>query len=264
MNGTAAKRLLGRDRSDIWIAVGHRAWWWTVGLLVLAGLSGPGCGSNLVPPTSDDSGIDSIVDAGVDSGVDSGVDAGADAGVECAPYLDQSGQDTGLDSCTNGNLQRRASIQCSWPRTGPVPVCNTSTCASDNDCPGSPPTEPKGYCAQAHNVAGYCGCISGCHEDADCGPGWICECGFSTFGRCIMAQCATNADCGAGFACVATVVSTPARPCIPASSHDPTLFVCQTAADGCRGSTECDDPGQTNMCLYDGARRVCGYCAFQL
>jgi len=224
-------------------------WWWTVGFLVLAALSGPGCGSNLVPPTGDDSGVGSIVDAGV----------------ECAPYLDQSGQDTGLDTCTNGNVQRRASVQCSWPATSPVAVCDTNTCASDSDCPGFPPSEPKGYCAQAHNLSGYCGCLTECHQDADCGPGWICECGVVPFGRCVMAQCATNADCAAGFACVATVVSTPASPCLPASTHSPTLFVCQTAADSCRGSTDCtDDGGATNMCLYDGTRRACGFCETQV
>ena len=262
MNGKAAKRLFGRDRPDIWIAVGHRAWGWTVGFFVLASLSGPGCGSSLVPPTGHDSDVDSIVDSGVDSGVDAADDSGIDAGVACVPYLDQSSRDTGLDTCTNGNLQRRASIQCSWSPPSPTPVCATSTCASDDDCPGFPPTQPKGYCAQAHNLAGYCGCFTGCHQDADCGPGWICECGVVPFNQCVMAQCTTNADCGAGFACVATAVSMPANPCSPASSHPPTLFVCQTAADSCGGPTDCT--GADTICLYDGAQRVCAFCPTQI
>ena len=249
MDEKAARGLFKGGRTDILISVGDRVWWWTLGFGVLVALSGPGCGSNLLAPTAVDSGTASIVDSGV----------------ECAPYLTQRGDDTGLDVCSNGNLQRRASIQCPWPAMGDAQPCSTfSACASDDDCVGSAPTAPKGYCAQAHNLVNYCGCFMGCREDADCGPGWLCQCSDSVVGQCVRATCATNADCGAGLACVRTLQGTPGGTCNPIDASA-IRFVCQTAADSCRGSTDCTDAGTHDggeivvpTCLYDGSRRACG------
>jgi hypothetical protein len=262
MDGKAAKRLFRWSRSDIWVAVGYRVWWWTIGFIVLVAVSGPGCGSSLVSSDVVDSGGNSPVDSGI-SPVDSGVGSTADSG--CKPFLSQSGEDTGLDACANGNLQRRASIQCPWPTMSPVPVCTMSTCGSDAVCGGDgSAASPKGYCAEAHNLAGYCGCFSGCREDADCGPGLICECEVVPFGRCVPASCATNADCGAGFACVATVEGAAGGSCSATAFPPPTLFVCQTAADTCRGPTDCGDATAAGglsvgpTCLYDGTQRACG------
>jgi hypothetical protein len=250
MDRKATKGLVGGGGTDIGIAVGYRVWWWLVGFIVLAAMTGPGCSSNQVPP------------AGSDSGVDSGIGPDVDGAVECAPFsLIRGGADTGLDVCTNGNLQRRASVQCSWPATTSVRACDPSTCASDDDCAVYPPTQPKGYCAQAHNLLGYCGCYSGCREDADCGPGWICECASLPVGQCVKAQCATNADCGAGYACVVSVEDTSGSACTLNPTLSSPVFVCQTAADGCRGSTDCSDgaasANENDVCLYDGTRRTC-------
>jgi hypothetical protein len=46
MDEKAVKQLLRGGRTDIWVAVGYRAWWWTVGFLVLGALSGPGCSTS--------------------------------------------------------------------------------------------------------------------------------------------------------------------------------------------------------------------------
>ena len=147
-------------------ALEYRAWWWTIAFIALVAPSGPGCGSSLVAPTT--------VDAGLDLSVTTVV---SDAAVECAPYLTGTGDDTGLDNCSNGNVQRRAAVQCPWPAMGtptsPCPTTGAGVCASDDECGVYPPTQPKGYCAQAHNLTYLCGCFMGCREDADCGPGWI-------------------------------------------------------------------------------------------
>jgi hypothetical protein len=228
-----------------------------VGFAVLVALGGSGCGSSLAPATT--------VDAGVDISVRTVV---SDAAVECAPYLTQTGEDTGLETCSNGNFQRTAAVQCPWPPMGtptdPCPTTGAGACASDDECAVYPPTEPKGYCAQAHNLANYCGCFMGCREDADCGPGFICQCGSSGFGQCAPATCASNADCGAGLACVRTLEGTPGGTCNPIEGS-PWLFVCQTPADTCRASTDCivtgtPDPSEivSPICLYDGTRLACG------
>jgi hypothetical protein len=263
MVGKAAKRLFSGGRTDIWIAVEYRVWWWTVGFLVLVALSGPGCSSSLASPTT----VDPAVDSSVNSAVDSAVDSGADSG--CAPVLSQSGEDTGFETCTDGTLRRRAALQCPWPPMSPEPTCTLmSTCASDAVCGDSGILpQPKGYCAEAHKLIGYCGCFGGCCQDADCGPGYLCECNLP-FGQCVPAECETNADCGAGFACVATAQGTPGGKCnqVPEPPYPPlTLFVCQTAADSCRGQTDCAaagtgdaGPGASPSCLFDGTRRACG------
>src|SRR4051794_26302470 len=252
MDEKAATWLFRRSRTDIWIAVGSRMWWWTVGFIVLAALSGPGCGSKLSSTS-----------------VDSGCAPAAVAGN--SPFLTAAGVDTGFDSCADGTLRRRAATQCPLPPTSPVPVCTDSQCTSDADCPqGQSAFFPKGYCTDAYQLKGYCGCYAGCREDADCAPGSICECGV-VVGQCVPATCTTNADCGAGFDCVATAQGVADGTCNWTSnppSPPLTEFVCQRIGDGCRNQADCADASTAGVsdaaaivnaaCLYDGTRRACG------
>jgi Cys-rich repeat protein len=157
-----------------------------------------------------------------------------------------------------------------------APVCNPVNCTSDADCPaGTSAAFPNGYCAEAHHLSGLCGCFTACREDADCGPGAICECG-NYLGQCVPARCATNADCGAGFACIATAQGVTGGACNQTSNAQSppiTLFVCQTAGDGCRSKADCTDASaadaaatreiESPACLFDGSRRACGlFCAY--
>jgi hypothetical protein len=272
MAENAARRLSRGSGADISIAVRQESLWSAMVCIVLVGVSGLSCSSSPISPTAVDSAIavdtavDTTVDASVDASVDSTVDAALDPG--CMAVLSQTAEDTGVESCNDGTLRRRAAIQCPWPPMGPPPpvtACNV-VCASDSDCSGNTAVYPKGYCPVAHNVSGVCGCVSGCREDADCGPAMICECD-AAFGHCAFAACATNADCGAGLACVATAEGTSDGTCNLAlvPSDPPHTFVCQTATDTCRGKTDCADAGTTDAdatavpaCLYDGTRRACG------
>jgi hypothetical protein len=280
MDGKATKRLFRGAGSDISIAV-RRVPWSAMAGIVLALAGGPSCGSSkLSSPTFDAStGVDGSTAVDASTAVDSSTDV--DPG--CAPavlvgntVLTTAVAGTGLESCSDGTLRRRDSMQCPWPATSPEPVCDHVYCTSDTDCPQSQSAYfPKGYCADALHLSGYCGCFTGCRQDTDCAPGSICVCG-TVLGACVPAQCASNADCGAGFACVATAQGVTGGACNQTSNPDLppiTLFTCQRAADSCRGQADCADAGTGGIdagneivrpaCLFDGTRRACGsFCAY--
>ncbi len=175
-----------------------------------------------------------------------------DASAVCVPIL-STGQDTGFDTCSNGVVRRRAALDCPRPATiatstqGPP----TDSCTSDADCT----SEPNGYCADAHQLAGYSGCYYGCTKDADCGAGAICQCDVF-LGHCVPATCTTGADCGAGLDCVYTLDASSPAVC-PDRSH-PT-FACATSADRCLSGGDCGDTSLTPAsCVLVGDHRVCG------
>jgi len=225
-----------------------------------------GCGSSGSGGTGGTSGT--AGHGGTGGVVGSGGAAGMGADPGCQIVLNPAGSDTGLESCTDGTLRRRAAVSCAVALTAA-----DAGCAADCESPAYCATltdqhSPKLYCVN-------CSCASGCLKDADCGPGSICECG-TDFGTCIPAHCTTNAECGAGFACVATAQGVSGGACNQTSDamYPPiTLFVCQTAADSCRGQADCADAGVADdaganeidspACLFDGTRRACGeFCAY--
>lgn len=169
----------------------------------------------------------------------------------CEPILNQAMLDTGFESCDDGTKRRRAVLECPTEQTSPMSPCMDSNCTSDADCVD----QPGGYCANAHNLTGYCGCFYGCRNDSECDAGSICECGV-VVGQCVPAACTTNQDCGSGFGCVATYEGAAGDPCTdnPASS-----YVCQTAADECSSDMDCPGTGPNpGACFLDGDHRACG------
>jgi len=238
--------------------------------LVLA-FAAAGCGDKAAS-VRPDAGIPAA--DGGDTALDTGAPESGDAGgrINCTPILNQGGADTGFAMCTDGRKQRRAAVECPLPPTSTPTTCPPSNgaCASDAECTQeTSATFPKGYCADAHNLRGYCGCYYGCRQDSDCAAGSICECGV-VVGQCVPANCKTNPDCGDGFGCVATFEGT-AGTCNPVTNPNIpplTRYVCQTAADQCQRDDDCNhvDAGTPPdarllsrvVCLFDGTRRACG------
>ena len=180
----------------------------------------------------------------------------------CQPILNQAGLTTGFESCADGSKRRSAAILCPEERTSPSNPCQAIvgpySCKSDSDCVA----QPGGYCADAHQIVGYCGCYYGCRQDSDCGAGSICECGV-VVGHCVPATCTTNADCGVGLACAkASAVQGPVAACVywnaPISS-----YTCQTPMDQCQSDSTCPANGlDRGVCLFDGGHRICGTMCF--
>ena len=126
------------------------------------GVSGSGGAPGGVP----DSGTDLV---GSDGATDGDGRVATDEG--CQPILNQAGLDTGFESCADGSKRRRAAILCPEERTSPSNPCQAIagpySCKSDSDCLA----QPGGYCADAHQIVGYCGCYYGCRHDSDCDTG---------------------------------------------------------------------------------------------
>jgi hypothetical protein len=181
----------------------------------------------------------------------------------CHPVL-TNGMDTGIDQCTDGTFRRRAAKRCPLPATtNDKTQCSSPSCDADSDCTPLGQDEPVAICADAHHLQGYCGCWSGCREDADCGPGSICDCGGYAFGQCVPATCRVNSDCAEGLHCVRSALSDLGggagsgdggeggrAPCVV--GYPPT-FVCQTPTDECRTNFDC---GNDECVVLDG-KHVC-------
>jgi hypothetical protein len=146
-----------------------------------------------------------------------------------APIL-VDGQDTGVDQCENGQLRRRAALEC--PKGDPMynPCCG--------ECPEGTICDTQGEVA--------CMCVDACHNDAECLAGNLCLCGPAG-GVCVAAGCFTGADCAPDEEC---------------TSWDPTYgclyvaFACTTPADTCGGDNDCN-PGELCSVVADGHRQ-CG------
>ncbi|HEV8244752.1 MAG TPA: hypothetical protein VGP93_03255 [Polyangiaceae bacterium] len=219
-------------------------------IITIVGSNSLGCGSG----NSAGGGTGGVSTGGSIGNGGSNGSGGASSG--CEIILNQADLDTGFESCADGTKRRRATIDCPTERTSATSPCQQGfgppLCTSDAECS----TEPLGYCANAHNLTGYCGCYYGCRRDSDCDAGSICECGV-VVGRCVPATCTTNADCGAGFGCVGSA-SGSAATCI-VNQADAQSYTCQTAQDECRADEDCPSDGNNEgLCLVDGDHRVCG------
>ncbi len=108
-------------------------------------------------------------------------------------------------------------------------------------------------------------CWRGCEVDEDCGPDELCLCGSllplatTPAGICAKASCKTDADCEEGFNCSSYRVD-----------DSLVAFSCQSIADECVGSDECEGyggqahgGGVNRACTSLGDRRGCAfvYCS---
>lgn len=162
------------------------------------------------------------------------------------PYRDH-GVDTGLERCQDGRLHRPAPVICpsKLPRQdgadagvsttdggshGLVGVSDPSVCLFDRDCTA----KPLGHCEPAPFPVPEKLCAYGCLADADCGAGFVCQCG-DPVGSCVAAACRSDADCADGLLCARGVPGSAV--CI---THD---FSCETPEDGCRIDKDCSSLG---------------------
>ncbi|HWA72299.1 MAG TPA: hypothetical protein VG937_08200 [Polyangiaceae bacterium] len=88
---------------------------------------------------------------------------------------------------------------------------------------------------------------TGCIEDADCGAGQICECGFD-IGRCLSASCATDDDCGDGLCARLDDFGR-----CDDGSRAVSLYQCASGADACLFGKDCE----TFRCGIENGARAC-------
>lgn len=85
-----------------------------------------------------------------------------------------------------------------------------------------------------------------CVDDGDCPANEDCLCGYATSGGrtrnvCVPANCHQDSDCGPGYLC------TPeAGVCYGIAG-----FYCRTADDTCQSDADCHDGGQNGLCVFD-------------
>jgi hypothetical protein len=115
-------------------------------------------------------------------------------------------------------------------------------CSSDAECD----LKPFGYCAPSNQ--GQLGTVPQCHYgcvvDADCGTGYLCQCG-DPIGQCVPAECLGDEDCGDKL-CAAWFSEN-----VCGTRHS---FACQTADDDCATNADCERGG---TCIADGGKRYC-------
>jgi hypothetical protein len=179
--------------------------------------------------------------------------------------------DTGLTRCESGVIHRPEPVACQSALPRPVPPVSggdagaptltqfeflypdatvfdeaTSECSSDADCEAG----PFGHCAPDY-ITGHPGefarCYYGCQVDAECGAGFLCQCG-DPVGQCIPADCVSDAECGGNKLCASWFTL---NGCGEIEGH---AFACQTTEDECATSADCADNG---ACAFEGGRRQC-------
>lgn len=175
-----------------------------------------------------------------------------------APALDAR---TGLVKCAEGYVHRQFAATCKGAPLPDVPndpsyggdgAGGDGGAASQPEPPadaGAPPVtkppfeNPEDECTRDSDCAqyerGFCDvigdeafCNSGCRSDADCRPGYLCECGHDDVpggGVCLRGNdCILDADCAEGYLC---------------ASYTPGCgfpgFACQSPADQCLGQADC-------------------------
>lgn len=116
-------------------------------------------------------------------------------------------------------------------------------CSSKADCTA----EEYGYCAIQDGQFLWTVCLYGCEVDADCGAGYLCECGKNV-GVCTPATCRSDADCG-DEQCQRVVEQDP---CVDGFGPR-TFYRCGSSIDTCREDADCTAP---EVCLSgeDGSR----------
>lgn len=178
--------------------------------------------------------------------------------------------ETGLVTCEEGYRHRPKAVACGepagsggegggggegagrLPRAGQGVVCDVGQggnggggATTTGDCDAY----EHGFCEVYDDGAGgaFGLCRSGCVDDAECGPGFVCICDepdSPTGGACKPASCATDADCGSGFFCATYD-----------NSCNPEGFACQVAEDECQANADCAE-GTCNFTAAE-ARHFC-------
>ena len=154
---------------------------------------------------------------------------------------------TGLVECAEGYVHRLSRVTCQGGRESPGnPAFGGAGAGGEaGEGLGPKPRADREYMdcwgderACAEYELGYCDsigeesfCASGCRTDEDCGPGYLCECGYDVpgGGKCVeAANCAVDADCAGGYLCASFTPGCGARG-----------FACQSARDECQGRARC-------------------------
>jgi hypothetical protein len=177
------------------------------------------------------------VSEGIDAGTDSGTDTDTDSDTDTDPCADaeevmQPGPaggpeiPTGIEHCSDDSWHRYAALECT-PRdyecTSDFDECDDSECPEGQVCSDLWWGEIL-----------YCGCVTPCAIDADCGDEQSCLC--VAIGEelapsvCVSADCRADADCG-DFECG-----------VWDGMH------CRTETDECHGNDDCEID---EFCGYD-------------
>lgn len=183
----------------------------------------------------------------------------------------EHGIDTGLERCADGRRHRPVVVQCTstLPResgsnqlqadagsdAGPGSILHAGTvdastglpsCTSDRDCTA----KPYGYCGMTDTRPSIIQCQYGCVQDADCGRGFLCQCG-DPVGTCVPAECRSDADCGSGMLCAD---GSGSRTLGCDTSY---TFVCETPQDRCRIDQDCPSTQWGSYCASSRSGRLC-------
>jgi hypothetical protein len=177
--------------------------------------------------------------------------------------------DTGLQSCKSGVIHRPEPVTCQSALPRPLPPASgadagaaattkvellysstasemeSGSCSADADCDAM----PFGYCAATYvsfRPGRRASCYYGCVVDADCGAGFVCECG-DPVGQCVRADCISDEDCGDRL-CTAWF---NVNDCGETQYH---AFACQRPDDECNTSADCAHNGS---CVVADGRRQC-------
>jgi hypothetical protein len=131
-----------------------------------------------------------------------------------------------------------------------MPWVGSEPCSADAECT----EEPHGYCAPSYGggpVPPLAQCHYGCQTSADCGTGYLCECG-DPVGHCIPATCQTDADCPGELLCAAWF---SANVCGTAGVS----FSCQTPEDECNSVADCPSDRYGYYCSGESGVRTCEF-----
>jgi hypothetical protein len=148
---------------------------------------------------------------------------------------------TGFVHCADGSIQRVDSVACADPLP-PGSACPEDavdgSCRTDEECTD----RAHGRCVVQEvgglSAFGWCGCVYGCADDADCSDDSVCACGgvwegsgYPGGSRCISAGCEVGDDC-------------ETEACALGSIDDgcgPTYKIaCSTAQDTCVSNADCE------------------------
>lgn len=172
---------------------------------------------------------------------------------DSVPVL-EGGFESGLERCSDGRIHRTAAIECSSsvPRTrdaGPTETGDAGPellCTSDAQC-----TEKAyGHCS-VEGGAGLVGyCQYGCVRDADCGSGFLCQCG-DPVGRCVESSCQSDADCGSGLLCARDLRGSDQFCGVVYG------FSCESPDDTCRTDEHCPSTRFGSTCATPEGTREC-------
>lgn len=185
-------------------------------------------------------------------GGSSGDGGNGDAPFEHSCSTPVTDPETGLVTCEEGYRHRPKAVTCGaatgeggagggggegaarLPRAGQGVVCDVGQGgngggAGTGDCDAY----EHGFCKEYNDGSGgaFGLCHSGCVDDSECGPGFVCICDepdSPTGGACKPASCATDADCVAGLSCATYD-----------ASCNPEGFACQVPEDECQSNADC-------------------------